>query len=87
MIGLDVDDKIISVLKIDPTDRMNFKEFVVALSLVYMVKVRCPHATLKLWEEPQFDGFQGMEKHGNFKHKRCAFFSLKPHPLHSVTPS
>lgn len=38
MIGLDISDNVISHLKIDPKDVMNFKEFVVALSLVYMVR-------------------------------------------------
>uniref|UniRef100_A0A7S0WST5 EF-hand domain-containing protein n=1 Tax=Pyramimonas obovata TaxID=1411642 RepID=A0A7S0WST5_9CHLO len=37
-IGLDLSGDAISALKIDPNDTMNFKEFVVALSLVYMVK-------------------------------------------------
>eukprot|EP00959_Pyramimonas_sp_CCMP1952_P211881 4433951-Pyramimonas_sp.AAC.1 len=40
MIGLEVSARVFSLLKLDPTEDLNFKEFVVALSLLYLLKVR-----------------------------------------------
>lgn len=38
MIGLEVSARVFSLLKLDPTEDLNFKEFVVALSLLYLLK-------------------------------------------------